>query len=168
MEPPKSPKRTISTSHISCFSQAGVNPGIGPIRLTEIHEPGKHPRTRFQSERDLTVAHEKETDRRERFVDRDQRRQRAAINPNHSIAVSIKDSLLEVQHVYLEHLAAEENHVTEIARSSSLHTIDFEKNRREAERVVERLWSSERSLNFHFDTAYDAGTTGISSGIEQE
>ena len=55
------------------------------------------------------------------------------------MAVNIKECLLEVQQVYLTQLAAEGNHMTEIARTPGIYPIDFEKNRKEAERVVERL-----------------------------
>ena len=72
------------------------------------------------------------------------------------MAVNIKECLLEVQQVYLNQLATEENHVTEVAEIPGVQAIDFEKNRREAERVVERLWSSERSLNYHADIVDDS------------
>ena len=86
------------------------------------------------------------------------------------MAVSIKESLMEVQQVYLNQLAAEENHVTGIAGIPGAHAIDFEKNRREAGKVVERLWSSERSLNYHVDKINDFRTTDTQalSGNEQE
>lgn len=70
---------------------------------------------------------------------RDERRQQSASNPDHSMAVNIKECLLEVQQVYLNQLATEENHVTEVAEIPGVQAINFEKNRREAERVVERL-----------------------------
>lgn len=119
------------------------------MRLTNIHEPGKRPRTMFQSDRDTEVACEREMCRREKLAEHDVRRQQSASNPDHSMAVNIKGCLLEVQKVYLNRLAAEDNNVTGVAEIPGAHAIDFEKNRREAESVVERLWSSERSLNYH-------------------
>lgn len=56
-----------------------------------------------------------------------------------------------MQQVCLNQLAAEENHVTEVAEIPGVQTIDFEKNRREAERVFEKLWYTERSLKHHVD-----------------
>ena len=135
----------------SRFLKIGINPSIGPIRLAKTHEPGKRPRTIFQSDRDQDLAGERETYHREKFAERDERRKQSASNPDHSMAVNIKECLLEVQQVYLNQLAAEENHVTGVAEIPSAHTIDFGENRKEAERVVERLWSSERSLNDHGD-----------------
>lgn len=115
------------------------------------HEPGKRPRTIFQSDRDQKLASERETYRREKLAERDERRKQSACTPDHSMAVNIKECLLEVQQVYMNQLAAEENHVTGVAEIPGAVTIDFEKNRKEAERVVEKLWSSERSLNDHRD-----------------
>ena len=64
----------------------------------------------------------------------------------------MKECLLEVQRVYLNQLTAEENHVTGVAEILGVQTIDLKKNhRREAERVIDKLWSSERSLNPHVD-----------------
>ncbi|MCJ1456818.1 hypothetical protein MMC28_007183 [Mycoblastus sanguinarius] len=170
MEPSKSATQPLSTGPTSRFLKADINPSIGPIRLTKIQEPGKRPRTRFQSDRDTEVVCERETYRREKLAERNERRQQLASNPEHSMAVSIKESLMEVQQVYLNQLAAEENHVTRIAGIPGVHAIDFEKNRREAEKVVERLWSSERSLNCHVDEINDFRTTDTQalSGNEQE
>ena len=151
MDSPKSAIQPLSTGPTSRFLKTGINPTIGPIRLTKIHGPGKRPRTMFQSDRDKEIECERETCRREKLAERDERRHPSASSPDHSMAVNIKESLLEVQQIYLSQLAAEDNHVTEVAEIPGVHAIDFEKNRREAERVVERLWSSERSLNYHVD-----------------
>ena len=147
MESPKSTLQSHSPELASRFLKIGINPGIGPIRLAKTHEPGKRPRTIFRSDRDKELAIERETYRRERLAERDEHRKQSASNPDHPMAVNIKECLLEVQQVYLNQLAAEENHVTGVAEIPGAHTIDFEKNQKEAERVVERLWSSERSLN---------------------
>jgi len=151
MESPKSTHQSPSPEITSRFLKIGINPSIGPIRLTKTHEPGKRPRTIFQSDRDKELACERETYRRERLAERDERRKQSASNPDHPMAVNIKECLLEVQQVYLNQLAAEENHVSEVAEIPGAHALDFEKNRKEAERVLERLWSSERSLNDHKD-----------------
>ena len=74
-----------------------------------------------------------------------------ASNPEHSMALNIKECLLEVQQLYFKQLAAEENHVTEVAKIPGARTIEFEKNRKEVERVVEALWSQERTLDHHGD-----------------
>lgn len=150
MESPKSTLQSHSPELASRFLKIGINPGIGPIRLAKTHEPGKRPRTIFQSDRDQKLAGERETYRQEKLAERDERRKQS--NPDHSKAVNIKECLLEVQQVYLNQLAAEENHVTGVGEVPGAHTIDFEKSRKEAERVVERLWSSERSLNDHGDS----------------
>ncbi len=147
MECPKSALHPLSTGPSSRFLKIGISPSIRPIRLTKTSGPGKHPRQIFQSDRDKEVACERETYRREKLTERDERRQKSAPNPEHAMAVNIKECLLEVQQVYLNQLAAEENHTTEVANIPGAHAIDFEKDRQEAERVVEKLWSSERSLN---------------------
>jgi len=151
MEASKSTLSSPSLELTPRFLKIGINPSIGPIRLTKTHEPGKRPRTIFQSDRDKELVCERETYSRERLAERDERRKQLASNPDHPMAVNIKECLLEVQQVYLNQLAAEENHVTRVAEIPGAYTIDFEKNRKEAERVVERLWCSERSLNDHRD-----------------
>lgn len=150
MESPKSNLQSRSPELTPRFLKIGIDPSIGP-RLTKTHEPGKRPRTIFQSDRDQKLAGERETYRREKLAERDERRKQLASNPDHPMAVNIKECLLEVQQVYLNQLAAEENHVIGVAEIPGAHTIDFEKNRKEAERVIERLWSSERSLSDHKD-----------------
>lgn len=159
MESPKSTLQSHSPEFTSRFLKIDFNPSIGPIRLTKTHEPGKRPRTIFQSDRDKELACERDTYRREKLVKRDECRNQSASNPDHSMAVNIKECLLEVQLVYLNQLAAEENHVTEVAEIPGAHAIDFEKNRQEIERVVERLWSSERFLNDHRDLVSNIQTT---------
>jgi hypothetical protein len=159
MESPKSTLQSLSPKLTPRFLKIGINPSIGPIRLTKTHEPGKRPRTIFQSDRDQILAGERETYRREKLAERDKRRKQLASNPDHPTAVNIKECLLEVQQVYLNQLAAEENHETGVADIPGAPTIDFEKNRKEAERVIERLWSSERSLNDHKNLVSNVETT---------
>ena len=72
-------------------------------------------------------------------------RQQSASHPEHAMAVNIHESILEVQQSYLKQLAADENHALEFAKSSGAPTMEFEKNRRKVERVIEGLWSSERT-----------------------
>ena len=151
MESSKSAIQTFSIGPTSRFLKAGISPSIGPIRLTKIHGPGKRSRTVFQSERDAEVACGREAYRQEKLAERDKRRQQSASKPDLPTAVNIKECLLEVQQVYLNQLAAENNHMTEVAEIPGVQAIDFEKNRREVERVIEKLWSSERSLNHHID-----------------
>lgn len=139
MESPKSTLQSNSPDPTSRFLKIGISPSIGPIRLTKTHEPGKRARTIFRSDRDQKLAGERETYRREKLAERDKRRKQSASNPGHSMAVNIKECLLEVQQVYLNQLAAEENHVTGVAEIPGALTIEFEKNRKEAERVVKRL-----------------------------
>ena len=146
MESPKSTLQSRSPELTPRFLKIGINPSIGPIKLTKTHEPGERPRTIFQSDRDQKLAGERVTYRREKLAEHDERRKQLASNPDHPMAVNIKECLLEVQQVNLNQLAAEENHVIGVAEIPGAHTIDVEKNRKEAERVIERLWSSEHSL----------------------
>lgn len=145
----KSLKLSHSPESTSRFLKIGISPSIGPIRCTTTHETGKRPRTTFQSDRDKELTRAREIYRQEKLVERDERRKQSASNPEHSMALNIKECLLEVQQLYLKQLAAEENHVTEVAKGTP--TIEFEKNRKEVERVIEGLWSPERTPDHHGD-----------------
>ena len=151
MESLKSTLQSNSTEPTSRFLKIGISPSIGPIRCTTTHETGKRPRTTFQSDRDKELACARETYRQEKLAERDERRKQSAANPEHSMALNIKECLLEVQQLYFKQLAAEENHVTEVAKIPGARTIEFEKNRKEVQRVVEALWSQERTLDHHGD-----------------
>lgn len=67
------------------------------------------------------------------------------------MALNIKECLLEVQQLYLKQLAAEENHVIEVVKIPGTPTIKFKKNRKEVERVIEGLWSLERTPDHYAD-----------------
>ena len=101
MESPKSTLQSRLLELTPRFLKIGIDPSIGPIRLTKSYEPGKRPRTIFQSDRDQKLAGERETYRREKLAERDKRRKQLASNPDHPMAVNIKECLLEVQQVYL-------------------------------------------------------------------
>lgn len=145
-------KSSHSPESTSRFLKIGISPSIGPIRCTTTHETGKRPRTTFQSDRDKELACARETYRQEKLAERDERRKQSASNPAHSMVLNIKECLLEVQQLYLKQLAAEENHVTEVAKMPGVPTIEFEKNRKEVERVIEGLWSPERTPDHHGDS----------------
>ena len=142
MESLQSTLQTHSPEPTSRFLKVGVSPSIGPIRCTTTYETGKRPRTIFQSDQDRGLACARETYRQEKLEERKKRREQSASNPEHSTAVNIKECLLEVQTLYMKELAAEENHVKEGAKIPGATTIEFEKNRKEVERVIEALWSS--------------------------
>lgn len=59
----------------------------------------------------------------------------------------IKECILRVQTLYLKQLAAEDNHVQDVAKIPGVSTIEFGKNRKEVERVIETLWSQERTAD---------------------
>lgn len=133
----------------SRFLRVGINPRIGEIRCTTTYETGKRPRTIFQSDQDRDLACAREKYRQEKLEERKKRREQSTSNPEHSTAVNIKECLLEVQTLYMKQLAAKENHVKEVAKIPGATTIEFEKNRKEVERVIEALWSRERTTAHH-------------------
>jgi hypothetical protein len=138
-------KSSYSSGSTSRFLKIGISPSIRPIRCATTYETGKHPRTTFQSDRDKELVCARETYRQEKLAERDKRRIQSAFNPEHSMALNIKECLLEVQQLYLKQLAAEENHMTEVAKIPGALTIEFDKNRKEVERVIKGLWSPERT-----------------------
>lgn len=132
-------KSSHSRESSSRFLKIGISPSIGPIRCTTTHETGKRTRTTFQSDRDKELACARETYRQEKLAKRDERRKQSASNPEHLMALNIKECLLEVQQFFLKQLATEENHVTEVVKILGTPMIEFKKNEKEVERVIKRL-----------------------------
>ena len=151
MESQKPTFQSHSPRPTSRFLKLGINPSIGPIRSTTTHDTGKRPRTTIQSDQDKELANARETYRREKLAERDKRREQSASNPEHSTALNIKECILGVQELYLKQLATEENHVKGIAKISGASTIEFEKSRKEVEKVIEELWSPEHTADHHDD-----------------
>ena len=75
----------------------------------------------------------------------EKRKQQSASNPDYSTALNIRECVLEVQALHLIQLAAELNHVKEVEMIPGTPTFEFEKDRKEVERVIEVLRSQERS-----------------------
>ena len=55
------------------------------------------------------------------------------------MAINIKECLLKMQQIYLNQLAAEDNYIIKVVETPGIFAIDFEKNRREVERVIKKL-----------------------------
>lgn len=151
MDSLNSSAQTPSSEPISRFLMLGVNPDIGVIRRTTIREAGRRPRTTFQSDQDKDITRNREVYRRERLAERDERWGQLASDPEHSTALNVKECVLEVYALYVQQLAAEENHMKGVAKILGTPTVEFEKNRKEVERVIEALWSQERTLNHSSD-----------------
>ena len=70
--------------------------------------------------------------------------------------------MLEVYALHVRQLAAEENHV-KVDKTQGTSTVEFEKNRKEVERVIEVLWSQERPFDHGNDVLLKLG--GVRSNL---
>ena len=64
--------------------------------------------------------------------------------------------MLEVYALHVRQLAAEENHV-KVNKTQGTSTVEFEKNRKEVERVIEALWSQGRPFDHGNDVPLKLG-----------
>lgn len=149
MESLKSASRSHTMEAASRVLMVGINPSTGPIRYITTYEAGKRPRTTFQSDQDKELARARDIYRQEKLAERDERRQQMSSNPDYSMALDIKKCVLDVQKLCLKDLAAEENHVKDLARIPGATTIDLEKNHKEVERVITALRCRERETDSH-------------------
>ena len=120
-------------------------------RCTTTHEPGKHPRTTFQSDRDKEPAYAREMYRQGKLAEHDERRKQLVSNPDHSTALDIKECVLEVKQLYSKQLAAEENQMKDVTKIPGALIIEFEKSQKEVEGFIEGLRSLGRTPVHHRD-----------------
>lgn len=145
----KSTLQSYSSEPIFCFLKIDISLCIRPIKCTTTHEIRKRFRKTFQSNQDKKLTCAQEMYCQKRLTEHNKCRKLLAFNPDHLMALNIKECLLKVQQLYLKQLAAKENHVKRVAKILCALTIEFEKNQKEVKRVIEGLWSLKHTVNHY-------------------
>lgn len=135
----------------SRFLRMSINPNIGSINYTTAHEEGNCLGNVYQSARNKELAHGRERYCQEQLAKHKIRSEDLAFSSEYSTALDIKKCVLQVQKLCLRDLAAEENHVNNLARIAGEPMIDLDKSHKEVERVINALRHREQKSNNHSD-----------------